>query len=178
MKSDRAEIQFILVLFHWLKPLTDEGREETVVPRKEKKKKKTDEELQKMPHTSSPNRDSNPALAAGACLESRSANHYNTRHESVGWSVSRKVPNARVLCFELVCRLCLFVCLSVYLFLCLFFLGVLFIITFLRESFLEFRDGRQVRIKLIFCQRTSSVPFSNSYPVEVLRTAVQCGASI
>ena len=40
MKSDRAEIQFILVLFHWLKPLTDEGREETVVPRKEKKKKK------------------------------------------------------------------------------------------------------------------------------------------
>ena len=29
VKFDRAEMAFILALFHWLKPLTDEGREET-----------------------------------------------------------------------------------------------------------------------------------------------------
>ena len=32
MKFDRAYIAFTLTLFHWLKPLTDEGREETGVP--------------------------------------------------------------------------------------------------------------------------------------------------
>ena len=29
---DRVEIAFILALFYWLKPLTDEGGEETGVP--------------------------------------------------------------------------------------------------------------------------------------------------
>ena len=32
-KFDRVEISFILALLHWVKPLTDEGREETGVPR-------------------------------------------------------------------------------------------------------------------------------------------------
>ena len=32
-KYDRVEIAFILALFYWLKPLTDEGGEETGVPR-------------------------------------------------------------------------------------------------------------------------------------------------
>ena len=32
VKFVRVEIAFILVLFHWLKPLTDEGGEETGVP--------------------------------------------------------------------------------------------------------------------------------------------------
>ena len=32
IKFDRVEIAFILALFYWLKPLTDEGGEETRVP--------------------------------------------------------------------------------------------------------------------------------------------------
>ena len=32
MKSDSVEIAFILVSFHWLKPLTDDRGEETRVP--------------------------------------------------------------------------------------------------------------------------------------------------
>ena len=32
VKFDRVEIAFILALFYWLKPLTDEGGEETGVP--------------------------------------------------------------------------------------------------------------------------------------------------
>ena len=32
IRSDRVEIAFILALFYWLKPLTDEGGEETGVP--------------------------------------------------------------------------------------------------------------------------------------------------
>ena len=33
IKFDRVEIAFILALFHWPKPLTDEGGEKTGVPR-------------------------------------------------------------------------------------------------------------------------------------------------
>ena len=47
MKSDRVEIAFISALLYWLKPLTDEGREETGVPRENG----PGDELQKMPHT-------------------------------------------------------------------------------------------------------------------------------
>ena len=32
MKTDRVEITFISALFYWLKQLTNEGGEETVVP--------------------------------------------------------------------------------------------------------------------------------------------------
>ena len=32
IKFDRVEIAFIVALFHWLKPLTDDGGEETGVP--------------------------------------------------------------------------------------------------------------------------------------------------
>ena len=32
VKFDRVEIAFILALFYWLKPLTDDGGEETGVP--------------------------------------------------------------------------------------------------------------------------------------------------
>ena len=45
-KSDRVEITFILAILYWLKPLTDEGGEETLAPRKN-----LDDELMKMPHT-------------------------------------------------------------------------------------------------------------------------------
>ena len=61
VKFDSAEIAFISVLFHWLKPSTDEGGEEKEdppppppippSPPPPQKKKKTDDELQKIPHT-------------------------------------------------------------------------------------------------------------------------------
>ena len=44
-KFDRFEIPFILALFYWLKPSTDEGGEETRVPGK------IPDKLHKMPHT-------------------------------------------------------------------------------------------------------------------------------
>ena len=47
MKFDRVEIVFIWALLSWLTPLTDEGEEETGVPRK----RNPDDELEKRPHT-------------------------------------------------------------------------------------------------------------------------------
>ena len=43
---DRVKNTFILALFYWLKPFTDEGGEETGVARKT-----ADNDLQKIPHT-------------------------------------------------------------------------------------------------------------------------------
>ena len=58
IKFDRVEIAFTLVLFRWLKPLTDEGGRQQEYP-----EKTPDHEIQKMPHNkvqnSSPNRDWN-----------------------------------------------------------------------------------------------------------------------
>ena len=62
-KFDRTETALILAPFYWLKPLTDEGEEETRVP-----KENPYNELQQMSHTNenpSPNRDSNPHSSIG-----------------------------------------------------------------------------------------------------------------
>ena len=45
IKSDRVKIAFILALFYWTKPLSDERGEKP-----ERPEKTPDDELQKMPH--------------------------------------------------------------------------------------------------------------------------------
>ena len=42
VQSDRVEIAFILALFYWLKPSTDEGREETGVPGENPRRRASD----------------------------------------------------------------------------------------------------------------------------------------
>ena len=73
IKFERADIAFVLALFHWLEPLTDEGEGEgevggggTGVP-----EENTDDKLQKMPHTKTQSlivtRTRTLAFVAGAC---------------------------------------------------------------------------------------------------------------
>ena len=68
IKFDRAEIVPVSALFYWLKPLTDEGGEETGVPGENP----PDDELQKMPHTKArsfkPQARLEPALWLGGRL--------------------------------------------------------------------------------------------------------------
>ena len=80
VKSDRVEIAFILALFYWLKPLNNEGGEETRVPGE-----KPNNELQKMPQTKAKNFKPQPrlephTLALVAGLESRHVNHHTTHY--------------------------------------------------------------------------------------------------
>ena len=67
IKFVRVEIAFILVLFYWLKPLTDEGGEETGVPRKTLTTSFRKCHILK-PENSIPNRDSNPHSSIGGRL--------------------------------------------------------------------------------------------------------------
>ena len=84
IKSDIVELAFILALFYCLKPLTDEGGEETGVPGEN-----PDDELQKMPHTKArkfkPQARLEPrTLTLVAGQESRRANRYTTRRRGKG----------------------------------------------------------------------------------------------
>ena len=72
IKLDKIEIAFILVLFYWLKPLTNEGGEETGVPGENPRRRAFRKCHILKPENSSPNRDSNPHSSIGGRLGKRS----------------------------------------------------------------------------------------------------------
>ena len=67
-KFDRVEIAFTLALFYWLKPLTNEGGEETGVPGENLLATNFRKCYILKPEDSNPNRDSNPHSSIGSRL--------------------------------------------------------------------------------------------------------------
>ena len=70
-----------LVVFHWLKPLTDEGWEETLVPEENPRRRAPEYATNQIPKYAAltGTRTQTSALVSDVCLESRCANAYTTR---------------------------------------------------------------------------------------------------
>ena len=62
-KSDRVEIAFILTLFYCLKPLTDEGGEETGVPREKSRRRASENATFQSPKIQAPSETRTRTLA-------------------------------------------------------------------------------------------------------------------
>ena len=83
VKFDRVEIAFIWALFYWLNHLTDEGGEETGVPRENPWRRASENATYYSPKIQAPSETRTHAVALLAGSESRHANRYTTHRPKV-----------------------------------------------------------------------------------------------